>query len=83
MDSVEPKGGSSRLHRLNAKSDVLVEVDAQGFRAINDVVAAYGSGEAFIFELLPGGFHVDFGDAPARLDVADGGKKPSQFVAGE
>src|SRR5215471_15095824 len=50
--AVESEVFRDRLHGFDAEADVLVEVDAEVFRSVDDVVAVHLAGEGFVFHPL-------------------------------
>ena len=80
--SAQPEFVRLFLHGGQAEGDVGVYFHAEFECALSNVVAADGTGEGLILELLLDGGDVDIEDAAAGADVADGGEKAGEFVAG-
>src|SRR4051794_38562576 len=63
----QPQLSRDRPHRLNAKRDVLLEINAQLLRALGDVVTVYAAGKRFVLHLLAHGFRLHFSQRLAWL----------------
>jgi len=62
---------------------VFVEIGAEVFGAVDDVVAVDLAGEGFVFHPLSDGLGVDFCERLAGLDEGNGGDESGELVTGE
>src|SRR5258708_7521883 len=83
LHALQAKLHGSLLHGFHTEADVLVEIDAELLRAIDDVLTAHRSGESFVLHLLPYRLSVNFENAALRLDVRDSGDETRKLVACE
>src|SRR4029077_20505426 len=81
--TVETEFVGDGLQSLDAESNVLVQINTQSRRALNNVVAVHLAGEGLIFHPFSHRLGVDLGERLTRLDQRNGGDKSGEFVAGE
>jgi hypothetical protein len=62
---------------------VLIEVNVQLLRSVEDIVAVHAAGEGFVLELFPDTRDFDIADGLAGLDEGARGEKARELVAGE
>ena len=84
-----PRGGRSEAelvrdaaHGFDAKGDVLIQGNAQFLGAFDDILAAYGAGEGFVFHPFAHGFGLEGGD-PVRPHQGAGRDESGKLVTRE
>jgi 2-polyprenyl-3-methyl-5-hydroxy-6-metoxy-1,4-benzoquinol methylase len=71
----------NRFHRINAKRNVLFQIDAQISSAIDNVVAVHAAGKSFVLHLLAHGLRFHLGQRLVRLDQRACRDEAGDFVA--
>jgi len=74
---LEAEFGGFLLHGFEAKSDVLVEIDAEFLGALNHIGTVDATGEGLVFHLLAHAGDFDLGDRLAGLTRAQAVRKPA------
>jgi hypothetical protein len=62
LSSCEPQFPRNPLHGLDAKRNVLIQIDPEVASPVHNVVAVYAAGKGFVLHLLANGFRFYFGE---------------------
>src|SRR6266581_2573881 len=81
--SIQAEPVGDRLERLDAETDVLIQVYTQVGGTMDDVVAVHLAGEGFVFHPFSDRLSIDFRQRLTGLDQRDSGDESCKFIAGE